>query len=282
MAPRVLSQNLIYISSANRISGTPADFTVSLPNNVLHNTWGGRTKVTVVDCILNRCFYSVRSINNRFSIKNGITDVTTEYNIKYGNYTLQSWLANLGEMLGPSWKITHDPVSGLCSFQPLAVGVYEFRFAERTSSLFGLKQDVIYHASTAVPLVSQYPLKLNIDSFINIHHSLPRMFNSTVGNYRQVDFQENDVLLRLPVNVPAYANIVYQNTRDDYSFYLGNTHVNQLRIYVTSEWYDTIEPFDYDWSLTLRVDYESPDDPDQAIIAKLTEANEKLQYLALK
>jgi hypothetical protein len=281
MAPRVLSQNLIFITSANRLSGTPSDFTVSLPNSVLANPWGGRTKVTVVDAILNRCFYSVRSINNKFSVKQVTTGVTTQYTIPYGNYTIQSWQAALGKLL-PGWTITHDPTSGLCTFLPTALGIYQLAFQGRSSSLFGFNPGDTPTGTNISGIVSSYPLKLNIDSFINIHHSLPKMFNSSVANYRQQDFQENDVLVRLPCNVPAFANITYQNTRDDFSFYLGNTHVNSLRLYLTSEWYDTLDPFPYDWSLTLRVDYESLDDPEQISIAKLTEMNEKLQYLSLK
>ena len=281
MAPRVLSQNLIYITSANRLSGTPSDFTVSLPNSVLANPWGGRTKVTVVDAILNRCFYSVRSINNAFSVTQTNTGTVTEYQVPLGNYTIQSWQTALTALLA-GWKITHNPTSGLCTFLPTAVGVYKMTFHGRTASLFGFNQGETPTATNVSPIVSAFPLKLNIDSFINIHHSLPKMFNSSVANYRQQDFQENDVLVRLPCNVPPFANITYQNTRDDYSFYLGNTHVNSLRLYLSSEWYDSLDPFSYDWSLTLRIDYEAIDDPELINIAKLTEMNEKLQYLALK
>ena len=228
MAPRVLSQNLIYITSAHRISGTPSDFHCCLPNSVLQNQWGGRTKLTVIDCIINRCFYSVRSINNKFSITNTTTGVKTDYNIPYGNYTIQSWQATLTSML-PDWKITHDMVSGLCTFSTDKLGVFEWQWYDRSASLFGFHEGDAHTATNIQPLVSEFPLKLNIDSFINIHHSLPKMFNSSVANYRQTEFRENDVLIRLPVNVAPFANIVYQNTSDDYSFYLGNTHCNALR-----------------------------------------------------
>ena len=112
MAPRVLSQNLIYITSANRLSGTPSDFTVSLPNSVLANPWGGKTRVTVVDAIMNRCFYSVRSINNSFSVTQTNTGAVTQYQVPTGNYTLQSWQTALSALL-PGWTITHNPTNGL-------------------------------------------------------------------------------------------------------------------------------------------------------------------------
>ena len=235
----------------------------------------------MVDAIINRCFYSVRSINNQFILKNITAGTTTTLEIPWVNYTIQSWQATLAKLL-PGWTITHDMVSGLCTYLPTALGVYQLSFTGHSASLFGFHPSDTPTGTNVSPIVSHFPLKLNIDSFINIHHNLPKMFNSSVANYRQVEFTENDVLIRLPVNVPAFANIIYQNTNDDFSFYLGNTHVNSLRLYLTSEWYTDLHPFPYDWSITLRVDYESPDDPEQIIIAKLTEMHEKMQYLALK
>ena len=279
MAPPILSTSLIYITSANRVSGTPSDFTVSLPNTALSNPWMGKTRVTVVDAVINRCFYAVREINHRFSVTaNGVkTDIT----IPIGNYTLQAWMVELAKLL-PGFTVTHNPTNGLCTFKPTAAGSFQFAFEGRTASLFGFNQGDTPTGDNITGITSAFPLKLNIDSFINVHHSLPKLFNSSVANYRQKDFQESDVLIRLPVNVPAFANIIYQNTHDDYSFYLGNTHVNYLRLRLTSEWYEELDPFPYDWSITLRVDYEGPDDPDQKKIDALGKLDEKLQYLALK
>lgn len=281
MAPRVLSQSLIYITSANRLSGTPSDFTVSLPNTALANPWLGRTKISVVDCVLNRCFYTVRSINNTFILKNITSNTTQILSIPVGNYTIESWKAALSALL-PGWTISHDPVSGLCTYAPSGLGVFQLSFTGRSASLFGFDPSDTPTGTVVAPITSSHPLKLNLDMFINIHHSLPKLFNSSVGNMRTVDFSENDVLLRIPCNVPSFGNIVYQSTKDDYSFYLGNNHVNQLRLYLTGEFYDSLDPFPYDWSMVLRVDYESPDDLDQKSIEKLTEMNEKLHYLALK
>jgi len=281
MAPPILSTSLIYITSANRVSGTPDDFTVSLPNSTLSNPWHGKTRITVVDCIVNRCFYSVREVNHEFSVTNLSTGVKTDYSIPIGNYTLQSWMVELDRLL-PDFTVTHNATNGLCNFKPKTITSFRFTFKGRTASLFGFNQGDTPAGDNVVGLTSAFPLKLNIDSFINIHHSLPKLFNSSVANFRQKDFQENDVLIRLPVNVPSFANIVFQNTHDDYSFYLGNTHINYLRLWVTSEWNEQLDPFQYDWSITLRVDYEGPDDPDLKNIEMLGKLDEKLQYLALK
>ena len=60
----IMKTQLVYISSTFRTSGTPVNFTTSLPAGVLQNTYGGRTKITVVDVIINRCFHSIRISNN--------------------------------------------------------------------------------------------------------------------------------------------------------------------------------------------------------------------------
>lgn len=282
MAPRVLSSGLVFISSANRLTGTPDDFTLTLPNNTFHNPYHGRTKVVVVDCIINRCFYSVREINNKFSIHHNITDTTSDFAIPHGNYTIQSWLGTISGLLGPNWKVSHDPISGLCTYSTEQLGIFTWQFNQRCAHLFGFNLGETQYATSTSPLKSRFPLKLNLDSFVNVHTDLPRMFNSSIANYRQKEFRENDVLCRLPVNVVAWGNIVYQNQHDDFSFYLAGTQVNTMRLYLTSEYFDSLDPFAYDWSITLRVDYESPDDSEEIIIAKMDVLNDKLQYLALK
>jgi hypothetical protein len=191
-------------------------------------------------------------------------------------------MTQLQELL-PGWTFSHNQTNGLCTFKPPLDGYsYGFKFSDKSSYLFGLHPHDTPIGVNSNPIRSDFPLKLNLESFINIHHNFPRLKNSSVANYKQTEVRENDVLIRLAVNVPSFANIVYQNTNDDFSFYIAANHVNHLHLYVSDEHKDNISPFPYDWSITLRVDYESNDDPSQEIIKKLESINEKLLHLALK
>ena len=286
----IKAQQLLMISSANRLTGTPSDFTVSLPNGMLYNEYGGRTKITVVDTIINRCFWSVRDSNNDFRVvrtnsadRNGfIIESDIEYRIPVGNYSIQSWMVALQALL-PAWSFAHNSTNGLCTFRPPLDGwSYGFRFSDKSSYLLGFHPTDEPWGTNRSPIISDFPLRLNIESFLNIHHSFPRLKNSSVANYKQTEVRENDVLIRLPVNVPSFANIIFQNINDDWSFYIASSHVNQLRLYVTDEHRDSITPFPYDWSLTLRIDIYSNDEPMTDINKKLDSINEKLSYLALK
>lgn len=73
MSPPVLKSQLLCIPSTFITSGTPDNFTTFLPAGVLQNPYGGRTKITVVDFIINTCFYSIRessdqSINSKTTV----------------------------------------------------------------------------------------------------------------------------------------------------------------------------------------------------------------------
>ena len=285
MAPRIMGQQLLYLSSVNRLTGTPDNFNVALPNGILQNEWQGKTKIVVVDCIINRCFWSVRSSNNSFSIvKTNASLVSTIFqtSVPVGNYTIQSWMATLSTVL-IGWTMTHNYITGICTFQPPNDScTYSLTFQDKSSFLFGFNTTDIPTGSFSNPIISNFPLKLNLESFINVHHNLPRTKNSSVANYRQTEIKENDVLIRMAVNVPSFANIVYENKSDDFGFYIAATHVNQLHLYITDENKDQISPFPYDWSITLKIIYESKDDMDELILDKLKQMDEKLQYLAIK
>ena len=82
-----------------------------------------------------------------------------------------------------------------------------------------------------------------------------------MNNFRQNNMQESDVLIRLPVNVESFANIIYQNSADDFSFYTSASHISELTLSIKDEHKDSIAPFPYDWSIILRIDYEALEDP---------------------
>jgi len=275
MSPPVLKTQLLYISSTFRTSGTPDNFTTSLPAGVLQNPYGGRTKVTVADVIINRCFYSIRASNNDFIVNNNGTK--TSIRIPIGNYTLDSWLTELGVLL-TGWTLTHNETNGLCIFNPPGPG-YSFEFKDKSSYLFGF---LPHETPGGAPIISSFPLRLNLESFLTIHHNLPKVTNSAVNNFRQNNMQESDVLIRLPVNVESFANIIYQNTADDFSFYTSASHVSELSLSIKDEHKDSIGPFPYDWSITLRIDYESDTDPMNSILSILKSIDQKLLLLSIK
>lgn len=275
MAPIVVKTQLIYISSQYRTSGTPDNFTTSLPAGILHNEFGGRTKITVTDLIINRCFYSIRASNNDFSVVNNGTKISVR--IPVGNYDLDQWLATLNTLL-PGWTISHNEINGLCTFNTPGPG-YGFEFKDKSSYLFGF---LPHDKPSGSQIISSFPLRLNLESFLTIHHNLPKVTNSAVNNFRQTNAQESDVLIRVPVNVPSFANIIYQNVNDDFSFYTSASHVSELELSIKDEHKDEIGPFPYDWSITLRIDYESKNDPIESILSILKNLNDKITLLALK
>ena len=85
---------------------------------------GGRTKITVVNVIINRRFHSIRASNNDFIMNNN--GAKTSIRIPIGNYTIDTWLVTLRTSLS-GWTINHNEIYCLCIFTPPGPGyIFEF------------------------------------------------------------------------------------------------------------------------------------------------------------
>ena len=246
---------LLYINSRYRAQGTPGDFTVAVPNSMLcvRGNRMQRMKVTVLDAVINRCWYTVQESNNTFWVSTH--DATTTYDLPPGYHTALTLRALIAALL-PAWAVGWAKDTNKLTLVPPDDGrAYTLGFDDASCELFGFPPGATPAGTHARPIVSAQPIKVNRESALLVHTDIPRAENSVVDNVLQPQFVESDILIKIPVTCAPFDNVVFSASSGDlYSFVTTSTNINSIRFWVTDELGRALD-LPYDWTLTLRVDY---------------------------
>jgi len=272
---------LLYISSKNRFSGTPSDFIVRIPNNMMNVTdRKGYMKIIVMDAIINRSWYSVQDSNNTFTVFDGEVSIT--YDIPEGFSTVKTLRSRLESLLS-GWSVVWDKRTNKFTIKPPPGKTYTLSFDDFSCELFGFRCSSQPSGDYYNPIVSEVPVRINRESAVLIHTDLPRIENEVVDNVFQSDFLESDILIKIPISVPPFDNIVYSAQNNDlYSFVTSSTNLNSIRFYLTDENNRKLE-LPYDWSLTIKVEYiyEDVADNDSSMESNIAKIRDYIKYLIL-
>lgn len=269
---------LLYISSASRVSGTPSDFVVRIPHGLLKVQKLGKITVIPVEATLNRSWYSVRSDNNSFSIFDGLSMIP--YSLTPGYYNVTQIRAVLTALL-PAWTITYSTSQNKFTLRPPLDGkTYSLSFQDYASELLGFPLGAMPAGTNASPIVSSIPCKVSRENAVLIHSNLPKAKMSVSDNVNGT-LVESDVLLKIPIQAELFANIVFTNSSADlHDIELSVQHVDSIRFWVADQ---DMRPLDlpYDWSLTLRLVFsEGPHDV-QALLDNVSRIQDHLKLMLL-
>ena len=282
MAQQHRSQ-ILYISSANRIRGEIHDFHVNFNSSALFKTTGatGRIKVSVLKASIIRSNYAIDDTTDTIYVVAG-DGVETPVQLPHGNYDIVSFMAMLRTFL--YMDVTYDIRTSRYTFKPALDATVSLRFYDNPVCLLfgfpiGTRETAVF--SVGAPLVSAIPVKMNIENSVVVHSSFKKERGAVMNNLGEVEFVESDVLVKVPVDVAAFDNIVFTGHTDDVSFYLSSSRVQgDLRLWITDQTGRALK-VQHDWTLTLRLDYYNGDS-DTAVIRKtLQELRDYIKLMVL-
>lgn len=228
------SQHIVYINSADRLSGTSDNFTynINLPPDKRFN------KVVVLDAIIPKSYWLVQSGYNVFQLtENGTTVNVT---LPLGNYNLISFRSIVGSALttaspnGWTYTITYPnpntspdtgkltySVTGNSSSQP------SFTFLSSNSLFENFGFDIGTHTFSGDSLTSANVIKLQVEDKIFINSDLVKSSPNQFGVLQEINVAPS----------PSYSSVTYQCTAPDfyakdvlkytsstYSFSLSDVH----------------------------------------------------------
>ncbi|EFJ42698.1 hypothetical protein VOLCADRAFT_97121 [Volvox carteri f. nagariensis] len=235
------------------------DFWVTLPHAAIKlDCTRGRIKVSVVSAVVNRSWYSVTAANSAFAVFDGSS--TANLTLPEGYYDVNSLHTTLAVLL-PGWGVTYLRLTNKFRFQPPADGkTYRFSFPGYMYELLGFQRGSQPTGTSANPLVSQHPVKLNRENTLCVHASLPKEWGAVVDNLATSGFVEGHVLVSIPIDAAPFDNITFAaNESDMYTYALSAQHLDEICFWVTDDTGRTLEP-QYDWCMMLRVIYTEGDD----------------------
>ena len=100
-----MKTQLIFINSANRLSGSCYDFLININDGLIKAEENQTINLVVLDVVLNRSWYTVQNSDNTFNIFNGTS--TTTYTIPIGYYSVTTLKSTLSTILPGGWIVSY-------------------------------------------------------------------------------------------------------------------------------------------------------------------------------
>jgi len=247
-------QHTLFISSKNRVSGTPSSYSVVIPPSLCDSANDETIRITLQDLVLRNNFTAVQPYNCSFVATNGL--VTSTVSLPLGSYNVYQ-LAETLEQLLPGWKVSFDPVTNLYTFDTGPGGSLIFddpSLQNSACSFLGFRQS---DRPVGGVFTSTLPVDVGGEEAIYLHTDLPSVQAVNIDDFGSLGVTNSTCFAKIPVLNAFGGNIVYQDAGDTYSALLSVSSLNQVRFWLTNE-DGRLMAIPNDWTLTLKVTYLKP------------------------
>lgn len=282
----MVNNQLVFINSRNRVSGTPYEFILDFNNGLLKCEKNSLMRLTVQEATINRSWYSVQAGQNTFNIvdNNNATTVITLPPAYYNAIDIRTTLSGL---LPSGWSVLYDRKTNKFSFTRPNDGIpfYKFIFKDNLSDVLGFTQTEQPTFTTSTQTIeSTKPVRVNEENALCIHTDLGRSKNSSVDNHNPnyKSFRESTLLCKIPITCPPFDNIVYNDQSSLFQFDLTAPNITSIRVWITDE-NDRVIQLPYDWSMIWRIEHINKNDANRDAIEDIRDylklivlSNEKL------
>lgn len=193
-------------------------------------------------------FYGINETNNVIKYQIGTGSIFTSY-IPYGNYnatTLINALALAFATNSVVFNITFNKITGLVTFTH---DTEDFTFYQSDNSILPIIGFLNNnYTSTALSLTAIYPLNTLGALNFQIHSNqlITKNFNSIQGG-------QSTLLATIPINVPSWGLIVYDNNTNVRNV-LYNDVINNIDIQIFDNYGYLVNFNNSDWEITLILD----------------------------
>ena len=243
---------LVYISTAGRSSGTPGDFRCVVPDGMVQSYPGETMAVRVRDLSMKRSWNTISPVNNSFwLLQDGLT---TAVSLPVGTYSVTA-LADFLALLLPGISVAYDPTTSRLHFTSST----SFGFLFNDPSLLKSAAALMGFAQADAPSGSAFSstgcVDVTGDYAVFLRSNLQKPRGAALDNMSG-SFAASDVLLKVPIEVPAFGTIVWEGLNDDCSEIAGDA-INELHVRVTDDVNNPIA-VTQDWSLTLEFAFSKP------------------------
>jgi hypothetical protein len=199
-------------------------------------------EIGIINAQIPRSFNSINSTNNVLIYT--LNSIIYNIIITSGNYNANTFITELNNQFalnGHTFNITLNKATGILTFSHL---LYNFSFLSSTSTcndILGFNASLV---STNKILVLQFPLNLLGQKIIKV---ISKTLN--VSNY---DHNYSSILGIIPINVPIYNIINYEN-RTNHMNLLNIDGFNYIDISLLDDKNNYLDFQNIEWNITLRL-----------------------------
>lgn len=200
--------------------------------NVIYST------IKIVHAEIPYSFYIINEYNNILNLSTG------QINLTLGNYNANTFLRLLQELLPVGYIITFDTFTGKFSLE------YNTSFTILENStcykLMGFEKNTNY-SSISNKITMPYPA-----NFLGTKNVYIKCSNIILDNYN-TQTKDYTTLMSIPVNVPPYGIILYENTSNMKNV-IKNNHLDRIDMMICDDDNNLIDFNNIDWTITIEIE----------------------------
>ena len=261
----------IFISSAQRVSGTPSQFRWECPIDL---SGDGEVHCAVTSVVLPHVWYGISAVNNLFYVRQVATNPASSVNniltIPPGNYSASALAAKLSQLLAGVALSTHTyAVSYSAVTQKITITCSGGSFLVYSDSVLrqqGMIGEVALPSPASVNQILHTPTSsaaatsftTGIITTSKIHQVFIR--SPTLANSSTMDFQGRDALRMVPITTD-FGEL--QTTDGSYEqadlINVSGRPISSIQVVLTDASGREIDMGEIDWSFALSFQYGSVD-----------------------
>jgi len=203
-------------------------------NNVLYST------ISCIHAEIPYSFYVVNEYNNLLSLSTG------NISISFGNYNANSMLKYLETVLPVGMTISFNTTNGKFSLN------YNSSFSINADStcgvLMGFEKGKVYNS---ISNTIEMPYLANFMGSKNVYVKIP---NLILDNYNTLT-KDRATLLNIPVNVPPFGIIMYENSSGSSTIIKSIQIPDTLIVQLSDDENNLIDFNNTEFSITLQIDF---------------------------
>lgn len=247
----------VYISSKHKQpSEKNNDFEIHFPSKLI--SCNPKTEYLVMNIngfIMTNSFYNTQEANNKFNIivEGGVIH---NFEISVGNYNVLQLLDWFNENLSSLVKVEYNSNLNKYKWTNDIITNKKITIVSLTANDFlGFDNNDVNEIESGTFVYSNHPINMMGDELILLSMPDLKQTYPSVDNFKDGRINDSSVVAYLPINVPAFALMIYENrdSGDSFSYVIENTDIDHLRLQCFNQDMELIDVGNYQLAIQFEV-----------------------------
>lgn len=247
----------VYISSKHRLSSEKAnDFIVKFPSGLIKCDPKKEYMVMNINgYIMMNNFYNIQNVNNTFEIivQGGIKYT---YSIPIGNYNVLELLDWLNDTLNTLLVVEYSTTLNKYLWKNSILIDKKITIRSITANDFiGFYDNKDYVIEANSQIESEKPINMRGDELICLQMPTIKQTQPCIDNFSNGTMIDSSIVAYLPINVPSFALMIYENKDggDSFSYRIENDKIDELRLVSFNQDKENIDVGDFFLSIQFEI-----------------------------
>lgn len=247
----------VYISSKHKLpSEKNNDFEIHFPSGLIKcNQKNEYMVMNINGFIMTNSFYNTQEVNNKFKI---IVDnsIIHNFEIPIGNYNVIQLLEWFNSNINALVKVEYD--ANLNKYKwtnDILINKKISIVSISANDFVGFDNNKVNVIETGQSILSDSPINMSGDELILLSMPEIKQTYPSVDNFKKGKINDSSIVAYLPINVPAFGLMIYENrdSGDSFSYVIENTEIDHLRLQCFNQDMELINVGNYQLAIQFEV-----------------------------